>query len=109
MILTTTDRVPGREIEAVIGLVKGNTVRGAHVGEDMQAWFKNLVGGELEEYTALLAGAREQALDRMVADARAKGADAVVGLCFSSCEITDGAAEFLVYGTAVKLGPSKAV
>jgi uncharacterized protein YbjQ (UPF0145 family) len=109
MILTTTDHVPGREVQAVLGLVKGSTVRGAHAGEDMQAWFKNLVGGELEEYTALLAGAREQALDRLIADARAKGADAVVGLSFSSCEITAGAAEFLAYGTAVRLAPQKSL
>ncbi len=109
MILTTTETVPGRAIESALGLVKGNTVRAAHAGDDMQAWFKNLVGGELEEYTALLAGAREQALDRLVAEARARGADAVVGLHFSSCEIAEGAAEFLVYGTAVKLLPQKPV
>lgn len=108
MIVTTGESVPGQEITEIVGLVKGSTVRGAHAGDDMQAWFKNLVGGELEEYTALLAQAREQALDRMLADARAKGAQAVIGLRFSSCEITDGAAEFLVYGTAVRLSPRKA-
>ncbi len=105
MILCTTESVPGRTIREVIGLVKGNTVRAAHVGTDMQAWLKNLVGGEIEEYTKLMAEAREQALDRLAAEARARGADAVVGLHFSSCEITDGAAEFLAYGTAVKLAP----
>ena len=105
MILTTTECVPGRELHQTIGLVRGSTVRAAHAGTDMQAWLKNLVGGEIEEYTMLLAQAREQALDRLMAEARARGADAVVGLRFSSCEITDGAAEFLVYGTAVKLVP----
>jgi len=105
MILTTTECVPGRELHQTIGLVRGSTVRAAHAGTDMQAWLKNLVGGEIEEYTKLLAEAREQALDRLMAEARARGADAVVGLRFSSCEITDGAAEFLVYGTAVKLLP----
>lgn len=105
MILTTTDSVPGRSIREALGIVKGSTVRAAHVGTDMRAWLKNLVGGEVEEYTKLLAEAREQALDRMCAEARARGADAIIGLHFSSCEIADGAAEFLVYGTAVKLAP----
>ena len=105
MILCTTDDVPGREISETIGLVRGSTVRAAHAGTDVQAWLKNLVGGEIEEYTKLMAEAREQALDRLEAEARARGADAVVGLHFSNCEIATGAAEFLVYGTAVKLAP----
>lgn len=103
MILCTTDHVPGREIAEAIGLVRGSTVRAGHVGKDINAWLKNLVGGEIEEYTKLLAEAREQALDRMMEEARARGADAIVGLHFSSCEIASGAAEFLAYGTAVKL------
>jgi uncharacterized protein YbjQ (UPF0145 family) len=103
MILTTTDTIPGRDVVEVLGLVRGSTVRASHAGKDVQAWFKNLVGGEIEEYTKLLAEAREQALDRMMEAARARGAEAVVGLRFSSCEITSGAAEFLVYGTAVRL------
>jgi uncharacterized protein YbjQ (UPF0145 family) len=103
MILCTTDTVPGREIHATIGLVRGSTVRGGHVGEDVNAWLKNLVGGEIHEYTKLLAQAREEALDRMLEEARVRGADAVIGLRFSSCEVASGAAEFLVYGTAVKL------
>ena len=70
MILSTTDSVPGREIAEIIGLARGSTVRASHVGRDVQAWFKNLVGGEIEEYTKLLAEAREQALDRMLEDAR---------------------------------------
>jgi uncharacterized protein YbjQ (UPF0145 family) len=105
MILSTTDGVPGRDMRETLGLVRGSTVRAAHAGTDVQAWLKNLVGGEIEEYTKLLAEAREQALDRLIAEARARGADAVVGVRFSSCEISDGAAEFLVYGTAVKLVP----
>jgi uncharacterized protein YbjQ (UPF0145 family) len=108
MILCTTDTIPGREIRETLALVRGSTVRAAHAGRDVQAWLKNLVGGEIEEYTKLLAEAREQALDRMVAEARACGADAVVGLHFSSCEIASGAAEFMVYGTAVKLVPRPA-
>ena len=103
MILCTTDQVPGREITETIGLVRGSTVRAGHVGKDINAWLKNLVGGEIEEYTKLLAEAREQALDRLMDEARARGADAIVGLHFSSCEIATRAAEFLAYGTAVKL------
>lgn len=103
MILVTTPGVPGRTIAAVIGVVRGNTVRGAHLGRDLTAAFKNLVGGEIPEYTKLLAEAREQALDRMIAEARARGADAVVDVSFATCEIARGAAEFLAYGTAVKL------
>jgi uncharacterized protein YbjQ (UPF0145 family) len=104
MILSTTDSISGRSIVQVLGLVRGNTVRCAHLGTDVSAWIKNLVGGEIDEYTKILAEAREQALDRMTEEARAKGADAIVGLRFTTSELADGAAEFLVYGTAVKLG-----
>ena len=107
MILLTTDEVPGRRVERVIGLVRGNTVRARNVGRDIVAWLKNLVGGEVEEYTKLLAEAREQALDRMIAEARARGADAIVGLRFASSEIAAGASEFMAYGTAVELAPEE--
>jgi uncharacterized protein YbjQ (UPF0145 family) len=103
MIVVTTDSIPGTEIERVIGLVRGNTVRGAPAHTDFQAWLDNVVGGEIAEYTKLLAECREQALDRLVADARSRGADAVVALRFTSSEIATGAAEILAYGTAVKL------
>jgi len=103
MILVTTDGVPGREIDRVIGLARGSSVRSAPATEDFHAWLENMVGGEIPEYTKLLAQCREQAVDRMVADARARGADAVVAMRFVSCEITSGAAEILAYGTAVKL------
>ena len=105
MILSSTDSVPGRVVASVIGIVRGNTVRAAHAKDDVTAWMKNLVGGEIHEYTKLMAESREQALDRMVAEARAVGADAVVGVHFVTCEIAEGAAEFLAYGTAVKLAP----
>ena len=105
MIAVTTDSVPGRRVGEVLGLVRGNVVRSRHLGRDVTAVFKGLVGGEIEEYTKLLAEAREQALDRMLTEARARGADAVVALRFASAEITRGAAEILVYGTAVKLAP----
>ena len=105
MILVTTDTVPGREITAVIGLVRGNTVRARHVGRDLLASLKNMVGGEIDEYTKLLAESREQSLDRMLAEAQARGADAIVGMRFATSEIAQGASEFLAYGTAVKLAP----
>lgn len=104
MILTTTETIPGRTIEEVLGLVYGTTVRGGHMGEDIHARLKNLVGGEIEEYTKLLAEAREQALDRLVRHAKQKGADAIVTLRFATSEIAEGAAEITVYGTAVRLG-----
>jgi uncharacterized protein YbjQ (UPF0145 family) len=103
MIVVTSDAVPGRAIAQTVGLVRGNAVRAAHAADDLRAWFQNVVGGEIPEYTRLMAASREQALDRMIADARARGADAIVGVRFTTCEITDGAAEFLAYGTAVKL------
>lgn len=102
MILTTTDDIPGHTLAETLGLVRGSAVRSAHFGRDVMAKLKNLVGGELSEYTKLLAEAREQALDRMTEEARARGADAVVGVRFASSEIDDGAAEVLAYGTAVK-------
>lgn len=105
MILATCDDIPRREITEVLGLVRGSSVRARHVGRDIGAVFKNLVGGEIPEYTKLLAEAREQALDRMLQEARVLGADAVVAMRYSSSEISSGAAEVLVYGTAVKLEP----
>ncbi len=107
MIVVTTDSIPGREIATTLGLVRGNSVRARHVGRVLGAILKSLVGGELDEYTKLLAETREQALDRLIAEARAQGADAVVGLRFASSEISSAAAEFLAYGTAVKLAPDR--
>ena len=103
MILVNTDVVPDREIADLIGLVRGNSVRSRHVGKDIGAFFKNIVGGEVDEYTKLLAEAREQALDRMIDEAKALGADAIIGMRFCGTEIQSGAAEMLAYGTAVKL------
>jgi len=105
MIVTTTEAVPGRAIVALVGLARGNTVRSAEAGDDLSAFMKNLVGGEIPEYTKLLAECREQALDRMREHARSLGADAVVGVRITSCEIAQGAAEILAYGTAVRLAP----
>jgi len=106
MILTTTDGIPGRSIASTLGLVRGSAVRGTHIGGDLIARLKNVVGGEIEEYTKLVAEAREQALDRMTAEAVARSADAVVGIRFSSTEVAEGAAEIIAYGTAVSLADS---
>jgi len=103
MIVVTTETVAGRKVLRALGVVKGNTVRACHLGEDIMAFMKNLVGGELAEYTEVIAKAREQALDRMMEEARSLGANAVVGLDFSTFYVTQGAAEIMAYGTAVVL------
>jgi len=105
MILTTTPTVPGREISEVLGLVRGNTIRARHIGKDIMAALKNITGGEVMEYTKLMAESREEALDRMVTEAAALKADAIVGLQFMTCQVMQGAAELLAYGTAVRLQP----
>ena len=101
MILVNTDHIIGRDL-IMIGLVKGSTVQTRNIGRDFAAGFKNMVGGELKGYTELLNDARTEATNRMVAEAQALGADAVINVRFSSASITQGAAEVLVYGTAVK-------
>jgi uncharacterized protein YbjQ (UPF0145 family) len=103
VILTTTETVAGSRVVRTLGLVRGNTIRSRHVGRDIVAAFRNLVGGEVSEYTKLMAEAREQAIDRMVEEARELGADAVISVRFSTSEVMKGAAELLAYGTAVKL------
>jgi uncharacterized protein YbjQ (UPF0145 family) len=101
MLLATTDTIPGRKIVKCLGLVRGNTIRGRHVGKDILAGLRNLVGGEIAEYTKLMGESREQAIDRMVEEARKLGANAIVGLRFSTAEVMQHAAEILAYGTAV--------
>ena len=103
MIIVTSSEVAGKKIVETLGLVIGTTVRARHVGNDIIAYLRNLVGGEVLEYTKMLAEAREQALDRMTEEARKLGANAVIDVRFSTSNIASGAAEILVYGTAVKL------
>ncbi len=103
MILSSLETVEGFEVVETLGLVRGNTVRVRHIGNDILAGFKNIVGGEISAYTELFVDAREQALDRMSADATGLGADAVLGIRFSTSMIMRGASEILAYGTAVKL------
>jgi uncharacterized protein YbjQ (UPF0145 family) len=103
MILSTGGSVPGREIAEVLGLVKGNTIRARNVGRDILAGLRHIVGGEIGEYTKLMAESREQAIDRMMEDARNLGADAIVFVRIGTSMVMSGAAEILVYGTAVRL------
>ncbi len=103
MIIITADCVCGKRVARTLGLVRGNTIRARHIGKDIMAVMRNIVGGEVSEYTKLLAESREQALDRMVDDARGLGANAIISLRFSTSMIMGGSAELLAYGTAVVL------
>jgi uncharacterized protein YbjQ (UPF0145 family) len=107
VIITTCDEIPGKKIVEVIGLVKGNTIRARHLGRDIMATLRNIVGGEVVDYTKMIAESREQAIDRMVAEAQKKGANAIVTLRFSTSSMMQGAAELLAYGTAVKIVEDK--
>ena len=101
MIITTTDTIAGKRVVKTLGLVRGNTIRARHIGRDIAARFRNIIGGEIVEYTKMLAEAREQSLDRMVKEAENMGANAIIMTRFSTSEMMQGAAELLVYGTAV--------
>ncbi len=103
MIVTNIENIPGQQVTEHLGLVQGSTVRTKHLGRDIMASLKNIVGGELQGYTELLAEARREAIQRMVSEAEALGADAVVNIRLSTASITGGAAEILAYGTAVRL------
>lgn len=102
MIITTTETIPNKEITEVLGIARGSTVRARNIGRDIFAGLKNIIGGEIEEYTKLQAFAREQALERMVTTAQRLNADAVVNVRFATSTIMQGASEILSYGTAVK-------
>ncbi|MBP6231116.1 MAG: YbjQ family protein [Paludibacteraceae bacterium] len=103
MILSTIHTIPNREIEAILGIARGSTVRTRNIGNDIMASLKNIVGGEIEEYTKLQAQSREQAMQRMEEDAKKMGADAIVGILITTSMVMQGASEILAYGTAVKL------
>lgn len=104
MIMVTTDFVPGNEIKKNLGLVRGNTIRARHIGRDIKAGLKNIVGGEITDYTKMMAESREQALDRMVEEAEGLGANAIINIRFATSMIMQSAAEILAYGTAVVVG-----
>jgi uncharacterized protein YbjQ (UPF0145 family) len=103
MMLVSTDELRGWKIAEVLGLVKGNTVRARHIGQDLIAVMRNLIGGEVYNYTKLIAESREQAIDRMVAQAETLGANAVVGVRLITASIMQGSSELLAFGTAVKV------
>ncbi|MDD2666725.1 MAG: YbjQ family protein [Methanocellales archaeon] len=104
MLVVTSEKIEGKKIVETLGLVKGNTVRAKWIGKDILAALRNLVGGELREYTEMLSEAREESINRMVKDAEKLGADAVISARFMTSQTMSGAAELLAYGTAVKLG-----
>lgn len=103
MIITTIENIPGREVGEILGIARGGTVRARNIGRDIFAGLKNIVGGEISEYTKLQAESREEAIFRMIEDAKKMGADAIIGVRLNTSMITQGASEILVYGTAVKL------
>jgi uncharacterized protein YbjQ (UPF0145 family) len=103
MILTNTETIPNKEINEILGIARGSTVRARNIGRDIFAGFRNIIGGEINEYTKLQAESREEAIQRMTADAEKLGADAIVNVRFATSVIMQGASEILAYGTAVKL------
>ena len=102
MIIATSENIPNKKIKEILGIARGSTVRARNIGRDIFAGFKNIVGGEISEYTKLQADSREQAMQRMIDDAKRMGADGIVAFRLNTSVITQGAAEILAYGTAVK-------
>jgi uncharacterized protein YbjQ (UPF0145 family) len=102
MIVVTTDRIEGKQVVKTLGLVRGSTIRARHLGHDVMAGLRNIVGGEITDYTKMLAESREQALQRMVEQAESMGANAIIGTRFVTSMVMSGAAELLAYGTAVE-------
>jgi uncharacterized protein YbjQ (UPF0145 family) len=101
MIIATSNEIAGKRIVTTLGLVRGNTIRARHIGRDIMALFRHIIGGEVTDYTKMMAESREQALDRMTQEAQKLGANAIISLRFSTSFIMAGAAEILAYGTAV--------
>ena len=103
IITSTTDFIPNKKVTQILGIVKGSTIRARHIGRDIAAGFKNVIGGEIKSYTQMISKSREEAFNRMVNDAADQGADAVINVRFVTSMVMQGAAEILAYGTAVKL------
>jgi len=101
MIIATSENLAGKRVTRVLGMVRGNTIRARHIGRDIQAVLRNIAGGEIKEYTKMLAESREQAVDRMIEEAEQLGANAIIGVRFATSMVMNGAAEMLAYGTAV--------
>jgi uncharacterized protein YbjQ (UPF0145 family) len=103
MLVVSSDKIEEKVIVETLGMVRGNTIRAKHLGKDIVALFRNLVGGEIKEYTEMMSDAREQAVNRMVEEAKKMGADAIINVRFTTSMVMSGASEFLAYGTAVKV------
>ena len=103
MMVVTSDHIEGKKVAKTLGMVKGNTIRAKHIGKDIVAGLRNIVGGEIKEYTEMMAESREESIHRMVEDAEKLGADGIINVRFSTSMVMGGAAELLAYGTAVKL------
>ena len=101
MLLSTTNTITGKKIVKQLGLAKGNTIRARHIGRDIMAILRHIVGGEITDYTKMIAESREQSIDRMIDEAKKLGANAIIGVRFSTTEVMQGAAEIMVFGTAV--------
>jgi uncharacterized protein YbjQ (UPF0145 family) len=101
MLISTTEQIEGKKIVKHLGLVKGNTIRARHIGRDIMAGLRNIVGGEITDYTKMMAESREQSIDRMIEDAQNLGANAIVGMKFATSMVMQSASEILAYGTAV--------
>lgn len=101
MLIVSTESIVGKKIEKSLGLVRGNTIRARHIGNDIMAGLRNIVGGEVKEYTKMISESREEALNRMVKDAQRLGANAIIGVRFTTSQVMAGASEILAYGTAV--------
>lgn len=108
MLITTQDEFADHDIVETIGLVRGNTIRARHIGKDILAGLRSIIGGEVTEYTKMLAESREQSLDRMVVEAKSKNANGIVAMRFATSPVMQGAAELLAYGTAVRIRPKNA-
>ena len=106
MIIVNTDFIPGSQVREALGLVRGSTIRAKHIGKDIMAGLRTLVGGEIKEYTEMINESRAESLRRMEAQAEKLGADAILNVRFVTAQVMAGAAELLAYGTAVKLGPA---
>jgi uncharacterized protein YbjQ (UPF0145 family) len=106
MILTTTSEIAGMRVARTLGLVRGNTIRARAIGKDIMAVMRAIAGGEITEYTKMMAESREQAVDRMIEDAESLGANAVIGVRFQTSMVMSGAAEIICYGTAVVIAPA---
>lgn len=105
MIVVTSDFVPGQRVTEAIGVVRGSTIRSKHIGKDIMAGLRSMIGGEVKEYTEMLVEARNESMKRMIAQAEQMGADAVINMRFMTSQVMSGAAELLAYGTAVKTMP----